>query len=118
MKTEAVVIKVGDAPTEDELLVDEEIHELLDELKEEEEIKEYKQQICHSFFLNFWRSWTRVPQKEHMRYRFQKLAGIIGNKTLASLSLPNGTKSTFTELPPWYDVIRYKICGFKYETYI
>jgi hypothetical protein len=118
MNDEPVVIRVGDAPTEDELLVEQELEELLDEVKEESDDQAYQRQVCRKLWPNFWRSWTRGPRKEYMRYRFQKLAGIIGDKTLASLTLPNGSKIKFTELPPWYDVLRYKICGFKYETYL
>ncbi len=122
MKAEPVVIQVGvpksEAQREEDEIFEGSLEELLDELKEEEANEQYKQQVCRSFFFNFWRSWTRIPRKELLRYRFQKLAGIIGSKTVASLTLPNGVKTTFTELPPWYDVIRYKVCGFKYETYV
>lgn len=101
----------------DETDLDELIQELETEIDGEtnEQVKDDKS--CRSFLLNLKRSWTRVPKKELMRYRFQQLAGIIDNKTLASLTLPEGTRITFKELPHWWDVVRYKICGFKYETY-
>jgi len=105
-----------------EIAVDEtDLDEIIQELEREvdgetdEQVKYNKS--CRSFLLNLKRSWNRVPKKELMRYRFQKLAGIIDNKTLAALTLPDGTRITFKELPHWWDVVRYKICGFKYETY-
>lgn len=117
--------------TEEVLIEGEEIDELIRELEAEAkdessnccEVKENKivqvskSEGCTSVWRNFWKSWNRVPKKDMMRYRFQKLAGIINNKTIASLTLPNGTRITFDELPHWWDVVRYKICGFKYETY-
>ena len=118
MNNEPLVIRMGNAPTEDEFPVEQEIDELIDELEGETQDKAYEKQVCRSFFLNFWRSWTRIPRKEYMRYRFQKLAGIIHNKTLAALTLPTGDRITFVELPSWYDVLKYKLCGFKYETYV
>jgi hypothetical protein len=105
-----------------EVVLDEtDLDELIQELEAETEGETDEQvkydKCCRSFLLNLKRSWNRVPKKELMRYRFQKLAGIIDNKTLAALTLPDGTRITFKELPHWWDVVRYKICGFKYETY-
>jgi hypothetical protein len=101
----------------DETDLDELIQELEAEVDGETDEQVKYNKSCRSFLLNFKRSWNRVPKKELMRYRFQKLAGIIDNKTMASLTLPEGTRITFKELPHWWDVVRYKICGFKYETY-
>lgn len=101
----------------DETDLDELLTELKNEVDTEVDPQVKYEKSCQSFLLNLKRSWNRVPSKDLMRYRFQKLAGIINNKTLASLTLPNGTRITFEELPHWWDVIRYKICGFKYETY-
>ena len=96
---------------------DESVNEPQNDAKEDKLFPVSKSEGCTSVWCNFWKSWNRVPKKELMRYRFQKLAGIIDNKTLASLTLPEGTRITFKELPHWWDVVRYKICGFKYETY-
>ena len=52
-----------------------------------------------------------------MVHRFQMLAGIIDNSIVASVTLPNGARVDFRELPAWWWVIRFKLCGFKYETY-
>ena len=101
----------------DETDLDELIEELEAEVDGETNPQVKYDKSCRSFLLNLKRSWNRVPKKELMRYRFQKLAGIIDNKTLAALTLPDGTRITFKELPHWWDVVRYKICGFKYETY-
>lgn len=112
------MIKENEVEVMDETELDGLIRELEAEADEEtnEQVKYNKS--CQSFLLNLRRSWNRVPKKDMMRYRFQKLAGIINNKTLASLTLPDGTRITFEELPHWWDVVRYKICGFKYETYL
>lgn len=101
----------------DETDLDELIQELEAEVDGETDEQVKYNKSCRSFLLNLKRSWNRVPKKDTMRYRFQQLAGIIDNKTMASLTLPEGTRIAFKELPHWWDVIRYKICGFKYETY-
>jgi hypothetical protein len=95
------------------------VNEIIQELETEGETnKQVKyDKCCRSFLLNLKHSWNRVPKKDTMRYRFQQLAGIINNKAIASLTLPSGSRITFDELPHWWDVVRYKICGFKYETY-
>ena len=120
-KTNEVVIQVGmNSKGEcevDETDLDELIEALEGEVDEETDEQVKYNKSCRSFLLNLKRSWNRVPKKETLRYRFQQLAGIIDNKTLASLTLPEGTRITFKELPHWWDVVRYKICGFKYETY-
>jgi len=101
----------------DETDLDEIIEELEAEVEGETNPQVKYDKSCRSFLLNLKRSWNRVPKKDLFRRRMQTLAGIIDNKTLASLTLPDGTRIMFKELPHWWDVIRYKICGFKYETY-
>lgn len=101
----------------DETNLDELIQELETEVEKEPDKQVKRDKCCRLFLSNLMRSWNRVSKKDQMRYRFWKLAGIIDNKTLASLTLPNGSRITFKELPHWWDVVRYKICGFKYETY-
>lgn len=102
----------------DETDLDEIIQELETEIEGETNEQVKYDKSCRSFLLNLKRSWNRVSKKELMRYRFQKLAGIIDNKTMAALTFPNGQRITFKEFPHWWDVVRYKICGFKYETYV
>ena len=71
----------------DETDLDELIQELEAEVDGETDPQVKYDKSCRSFLLNLKRSWNRVPKKELMRYRFQKLAGIIDNKTLASLTM-------------------------------
>jgi hypothetical protein len=47
--------------------------------------------------------------------RLKVLSGIVENKTLAILYIPKtDTTIQFEKLPNWFDILRYKICGFKY----
>lgn len=103
----------------DEVDIDELIRELEAESGEEEEdvLQVSKPKPCCSFAQNFVRSWTRPKPESQMVFRFKKLAGIINDKIVASLTLPSGERVEFKSLPHWWDVIRYKIAGFKYETY-
>ena len=104
--------------TDEVELTVEDIDEIVDELEKEIRISPLldDRPACKSFWKNIRKSLTGVPKGESMRYRFQKLAGIIGDKAVASLFI-NGQRVELTELPRWYDVIRFKLCGFKYETY-
>lgn len=98
------------------------LNELLDELKHEvtddEEDEEQQVSKCCNFSRNFYRSWTRPTADRQMVVRFQKLAGILTDKVVAALILPDGQRVEFKSLPHWWTVIRYKIAGFKYETYV
>ena len=73
---------------------------------------------CREFWKNVCKSWTKPKPHRQFVVRFQKLAGIISNKVVAVLILPNNQRVEFTELPHWKDVIRYKLAGFTYETYV
>jgi hypothetical protein len=104
--------------------IDQIIEELEAEVSDENEdtigkpFQPLKKQVgCRSFWQNFKRSWFRSPPKSGMVHRFQTLAGIIDNSVVASVTLPNGARVDFRELPAWWWVIRFKLCGFKYETY-
>ena len=70
-----------------------------------------------SFWQNFKRSWTKPKENRRFALRLQRLAGIITDKDVAALILPDGQKVTFKQLPSWKDVIRYKIAGLTYESY-
>jgi len=105
------------------------IDETLSELEGEDILKNQKTCIesklsetnrnvpCRSFWKNIYRSWTKPSPERKMVVRFQKLAGIISGNTVAALILPNNQRVEFKELPPWWNVLRYKIAGFTYETY-
>lgn len=103
----------------DEVDIDELIRELEAESGEEEEdvLQVSKPKPCCSFAQNFVRSWTKPKPESQMVFRFKKLAGIINDKVVASLTLPTGERVEFKSLPHWWDVIRFKLAGFKYETY-
>lgn len=96
------------------------LNELLDELKEEtfEEEKEEQPNRCRSFFRNLYRSWTKPKGSRKMVVRFQQLAGIYNHRPVAALILEDGRRIEFTELQSWKNVIRFKIAGLTYETYV
>lgn len=96
-----------------ELTLDD-LDEVIQELEEEIETPN---KPCRSLWCNVRRSWTRPKPERQMVVRFQKLAGIISDKTVAALILPNGQRVEFKSLPHWWDVVRYKLAGFIYETY-
>jgi hypothetical protein len=64
------------------------------------------------FWYNFMKS-LQKREKYPIVYRFQRLAGITNKKTVGFLYLPENNKIEFKEIPKWYNIIRYKICGFK-----
>jgi hypothetical protein len=101
----------------DEITLDELLNELKNETTDEEEEEVGKPKSCCNFSRNFYRSWTRPAPDRQMVVRFQKLAGIVSDKVVAALILPDGQRVEFKTLPHWWNVIRYKIAGFKYETY-
>jgi hypothetical protein len=123
-KDKEVVVQVNVKPDGecelDEICLDELLDELkYDDVDEEEEVQQIsKPKPCCSFAQNFVRSWTRPKPESQMVFRFKKLAGIINDKIVASLTLPSGERVEFKSLPHWWDVVRYKIAGFKYETYL
>jgi hypothetical protein len=70
-----------------------------------------------SFWQNLKKSWTKPKEDRKFALRLQRLAGIITDKDVAALILPDGQTVIFKQLPSWKDVIRYKIAGLTYETY-
>ena len=56
-----------------------------------------------------------------LKTRFQILAGIIKSDVVATLKIPKSsiiktdTTIEFVRFPKWYDILKYKICGFQYE---
>ena len=95
-----------------EVELDELIHDLENE-SDEPVIKTKRP----PFWKNLRRSWTKPKPERQMAVRFQQLAGIITNKDVAALILPDGRRIEFKKLPSWKDVIRFKIAGLTYETY-
>ena len=93
-------------------VLDELIEELENDLNAEDDAPKKP-----SFWQNFKRSWTKPKEDRRFALRLQRLAGIITDKDVAALILPDGQKVTFKQLPSWKDVIRYKIAGLTYETY-
>jgi hypothetical protein len=94
-----------------EELESEEIDEIIEELESEvdEPPKDKKPSFFHNLMLSIYRK-----KPNPLRCRFQKLAGITKIEPKAKLTIGNNTFD-LQEIPPWYDVIRYKLCGFKFE---
>ena len=90
-----------------------ELDELIQELENEIDDAPKKP----SLWQNLKRSWTKPKNDRKFALRLQRLAGIITDKDVAALILPDGRKVMFKELPSWKDVIRFKIAGLTYETY-
>lgn len=110
---EPVVIRVGDAPTEEEVLCEKELSELIDEVQAEENYvpkQPFLKRVKYLFGI--------YPKKPNMVYKFQRLAGIINGETVGAVVLPNNQRIFFKQHPKWHEVMRYKLCGFKYETYV
>jgi len=51
-----------------------------------------------------------------LKYRFQKMAGIksVDTTSISKLTIDDKTIG-FDYIPKWYNIIRYKVCGFKFE---
>lgn len=107
---------VEEVPQTENATVDEnDLDELIDEL--EEEIRGEPEEVkSPSLFENLRPSFNRkkLNNGHAMRCRFQKLAGIARVSPAATLTIGDN-KFELSQIPPWYDVLRYKICGFKYE---
>jgi len=101
--------------------IDEVITELENEvntsdIKEEKKAKKrQKRNDPSAFWKNLWYVLYKPWRKSEMVKKFQKLAGITPD-CVARVTI-NKTQIEFIELPKWYDVIRYKLCGFKLEIY-
>ncbi len=96
---------------ESESIADTDIEEIIEELEEESDYvaKAKKSSFIQNLITSFYR------QKPNMMVlRFQKLAGITKVNPAARLTIG---KDTFdlTEIPPWYNILRYTLCGFKFE---
>lgn len=116
-------------------LTEKDLDEVIDEL-EKETAEEYSEEDRRTFVKeneqcmviktpkpkskSFWKNlkymWYYPYKKTPMQKHFQKLARITP-RCVARLTLPDKTEVEFTELPKWYDVIRYQISGFKFEVF-
>jgi hypothetical protein len=100
--------------------LDTDVETNLDELIAELEAESDGVEICEkpkkpSFIQTLITSWS-CRKHYPMRDRFQKLAGI--NKVLPVAQLTIGDKTIpMDKVSPWYDIIRYKLCGFSYEIF-
>ena len=104
----------------------EEIDEMIEELENDVDMDISSEFDCgsirkkepkkSSFISNLIVSLSRekINSQRQMTCRFQKLAGIRTMTPAARLTIG---KQIFDlqEIPPWYDVIRYKLCGCKFE---
>jgi hypothetical protein len=115
INTEPVSIRIGDQPADEDLLVEQELEELLDEVEAENEDVPLVRQA--SLWKRVQYLFGHYPKKSSMVYRFQRLAGIVKNDTVAALTI-NNQRVFFKQHPKWHEIFRYKLCGFKYETYV
>ena len=112
---------------EEDGVTKEDLDEMIDELEsgiatitsttstdEEVEIKK------PSFFQNLSSSLHRgkINERNNFKNRFRLLAGINTSPAVARLTIKEGVAVDLTEIPKWYDIIRYKLCGFKYEVLV
>jgi hypothetical protein len=98
----------------DDTIDETELDEVIDELETEGEL-EFKEEPKKSSFINniissFHRN--KINGQIMMRRRFQALAGIPPTPA-AQLTIGDKTFDLM-ELSPWYDIVRFKLCGFKY----
>lgn len=63
---------------------------------------------------NFETGFSPKPLYVPTAKRFQQLAG-IKTPTVARLTIANGEEIPLTDYPSLFEILRYKICGFKYE---
>lgn len=101
--------------TDDENVSEDELDELIEELENEDSPKETPKEKS-SFIQDLVTSWHRdkINGNQNMRCRFQKLAGIVPRIPPATLTIGDTTVG-LSEIPHWYDVLKYKLCGFKYR---
>ena len=73
-----------------------------------------------SFFQNLSHSLNRetINKRNTFKNRFRLLVGIKTSPEVARLTIKEGVSVDLLEIPKWYDVIRYKLCGFKYEVLV
>ncbi len=117
INTEPVTIRVGDQPADEDLLVEQDLTELLDEVEAEVEAEGKPLVRNPSLWKRVQYLFGRYPKKSGMVYKFQRLAGIIHNDTVAAVVV-NNQRVFFKQHPKWHEIFRYKLCGFKYETYV
>lgn len=116
---EAIADAKTERDAEDEKITREALDELIEELENEdstEEVKAEPPKEKSSFIQDLVTSWHRdkINGGQAMRCRFQKLAGIVPQIPPATLTVGDTTVG-LSEIPHWFEVIKYKLCGFKYR---
>jgi hypothetical protein len=73
-----------------------------------------------SFYQSLSPSFDRkkINERTNFKNRLRLLAGIKTSPAVARLTIKEGVSVDLLEIPKWYDVIRYKLCGFKYEVLV
>ena len=101
-------------PLKNDIEIDPVIDELIEELENEDGVVEEQEKPSFIQYLKASFRRKTINRRNAMRCRFQKLAGITQFVPPATLTIGNTTVG-LSEIPPWYDVLRYKLCGFKYQ---
>lgn len=98
----------------DENITPEESGDVSNELKSpiNQDIKK-KSSFIDNFIFSLYRK--RHNDEFGMKHRFQILSNIKTDPAVAKLKLKDNIVVNLTEIPHWYDIIRYKVCGFEYE---
>lgn len=101
--------QVIDADEITEMDLDELLSELEEEVSETPAEKVKKPSFAQTFIASFYRQ-----KPSPMVMKFQKLAGITKTEPAAKLTIGNNTFE-LPEIPAWYNMLRYTLCGFKLE---
>lgn len=100
--------------------LDEILNELEQEIKNEVEVNVVETELppkkSQNRFLRNLKYCIYRPRLSKLAIHFQRLAGIKPD-FVATVTLPNDIRVELQELPKWYDVIRYQVCGFKLKIY-
>jgi hypothetical protein len=98
---------------EEEGLTESDLDEVLSDLENECFNGPTENRKKPSFIQNMVASFYR-QKPSTLRCRFQKLAGITKIEPAAKLTIGTNTFE-LSEIPPWYNILRYTLCGFKFE---
>jgi hypothetical protein len=110
---EAFGEKLGNVDDLDDSDLDTLVNELEKEI-EEPPVKKKKTSFFNNLIISICAK--RVQQKSDMVTRFQRLAGIKTINPAAKLTIGNNTFD-LSEIPPWYNILRFRLCGFKLVIY-
>lgn len=112
---------------EEDGVTKEDLDEMVDELASEsnsttttttdsEESQSTQPSFYESLSPSFYRK--KINERNNFKNRLRLLAGIKASPSVARLTIKEGVVVDLIEIPKWYDVIRYKLCGFKYEVLV